>query len=240
MISPFFLCSHRPSCSALVWGPPLLLNLSPISVHCPDRRGWKEPLIQAHLLSCAGERGSADSAVVCGEYLPQLGCAGRSPQSETVVYFPKGVGSGLWGTPKPLSLPGRRGWWPTATYNLAVFAISGTEIIAVPCLLPQAPHLTVSGATDHSWLAPLPHSLGQDPLFCECMESRPGVRAFLGERLFLTEPEVSASPVLCQPPQNILTSVSPSPLSEARLPEAWASTPRSLLLWADVSSWAAS
>lgn len=40
-----------------------------------------------------------------------------------------------------LRLPGRHGWQPAAAHCLAVVVISGTEIIAVPCLPPLAPCL---------------------------------------------------------------------------------------------------
>ena len=55
-ISFSLLCSHSSWGSALVLAPPLRVGHSQASVPRPDRRGLKQRLIKALLLSQAGER----------------------------------------------------------------------------------------------------------------------------------------------------------------------------------------
>ena len=60
-ISLSLLCSHSFLGSALVFAPPLHLGHPQASFLCPDKRGLKQLLIRALLLSQAREREGYDS-----------------------------------------------------------------------------------------------------------------------------------------------------------------------------------
>ena len=55
-ISLSFLCFHSPWASALILAPPLAGGCPQASVPCPDRRGLKQQLIRAPLLTQPGDR----------------------------------------------------------------------------------------------------------------------------------------------------------------------------------------
>ena len=77
-----------------------------------------------------------------------------------------------------------------STHSLAADAVSGAEIAATPCLLPQLSHtcLSVSGAINGRWIIPLQYSLVHNPLFCEQARSQSVVLGpFRGKSLFLCQ-----------------------------------------------------
>ena len=117
-------------------------------------------------------RGTADVVRVCEECSPQLVLAWslwEVPSLRQVVHLPRGVGPGPWQS-RAAQAP-RKMWVATLSRSQLGGSCSlwGRDLIG-PLPSTSGVCLSASGAIDHCHLAPIWHSLGLCPFFCERAE----------------------------------------------------------------------
>ena len=124
-------------------------------------------------------RDVADTVRVCGECPLLLRPAGSLHSLRQIVRFPRGVGLGPWQS-RAAQAP-RKTWVATLSRSQLGGSCSlwGRDLIGpLPSTSGICTCLSASGAIDHCHLAPIWHSPGLCPFFCERAELKRSIIVF--------------------------------------------------------------